>query len=279
MSTSATTSDATKAEWIPPAKVEELFAATAGNKFSGTNRPTAGAREEEEMPRGETSFQFYSLATPNGQKPGILLEELGIPYDAHQVGLGGDQFKSGFVDINPNSKIPAAVDYDGPGGKTVKLFESVSIMVYLAKKHNRFYPTDPVLEAELMNWLFWQVGGQGPMTGAGFGHFFAYAPADQVEARNYGVARYGMEVQRLCSVLDNHLKTRRFMVGEEYTIADMAIFPWFYGLMKNCYNHSSGVGACTFLSVLENYPSAVSWAKRLAERPALQRGLNVCGWK
>lgn len=263
--------------WKPPQKVEELFAATTGNKWASINRPTAGPREEQEVPRGQAPFQFYSLATPNGQKPAILLEELGIDYDAHKIRLDGAQFTSGFVDINPNSKIPAAVDLDGPGGTPVKLFESASILVYLAEKYQRFLPSNPALKAEIMNWLFWQVGGQGPITGACFGHFFVYAPDDKIETRDYGVARYGMEVQRLCSVLENHLATRTYMVGEEYTIADIAIFPWFQQL-RTGYHHSTGVTAANFLSIIENYPNVNAWADRILERPAVQRGMTVCSW-
>ncbi|CAE7543063.1 yghU, partial [Symbiodinium microadriaticum] len=149
-----------------------------------------------------------------------------------------------------------------------------SIMVYLADKYQRFIPSDPALRAEVMNWLFWQVGGQGPITGACFGHFFVYAPDDRGAAREYALARYGMEVQRLCSVLENHLKDRSYMVNEEYTIADMAIYPWFNQLLTG-YNHKSGLTAKDFLSVEENYPSVVAWALRIRERPAVQRGLQV----
>lgn len=188
----------------------------------------------------------------------------------------GDQFTSGFVGVNPNSKIPALLDKEGPDGKPINLFESASILVYLAEKHgNKFYPTDPRLRAEVMNWLFWQMAGFGPMCG-NFGHFMVYAPADKVEARDYGVARYGMEVQRLCSVLDLHLKGRTYVVGEEYTIADMAIYPWFSQLMKG-YKHSSGVSANDFLSI-EKYTNAIAWADRIAQRPAVQRGVTVCNF-
>jgi len=260
-------------EWKPPAKIEELFKATEGNNFSSINAPTAGARTQKELPVGKSSFQFYSLATPNGQKPGILLEELGIDYDAHVVQLSGEQFASGFVSVNPNSKIPAAVDLEGPDGKPIQLFESVSIMVYLAEKYNKFIPTDKRLRQEVFNWLFWQIGGQGPMTG-NFGHFFVYAPGNKKEARDYGVARYGMETQRICSVLENHLATRKFMVGEEYTIADMAIFPWFNQLRVG-YKHKSGIGAAEFLNVAQ-YVHTNAWADRILERPAVKRGITVC---
>jgi len=259
-------------EWTPPAKVEDLFKVTQGNQFSSINSPNAGARTERVLPVGDAPIQLYSLNTPNGQKVGILLEELGVKYDAHVISLSGDQFTSGFVDVNPNSKIPAAIDKEGPGGP-IHLFESASIMLYLAEKYNRFIPTDKRLRTEVMNWLFWQVGGQGPMTG-NFGHFMVYAPADKKDARDYGVARYGMEVQRLCSVLETHLSKRKFMVGEEYTIADMAIFPWF-NQIRGAYKHKSGMSANEFLSV-SKYVHTIAWADRILERPAVKKGLTVC---
>lgn len=264
--------------YIPPNKVESLFSLTQGNTFASTNAPTAGSQSIRSLPIGSESFQYYSLATPNGQKPAILLEELNLPYDAHKISLNGEQFQSGFVELNPNSKIPAAIDLNGPNGKTVKLFESVSIMVYLAEKTQQFIPSDPILRSEVMNWLFWQVGGQGPITGACFGHFFAYAPEDQHAARDYALGRYGMEVQRLCSVLNNHLATRTYLVGEEYTIADMACFPWFQTGLRTGYKTKSGLTACEFLSIEENYPHVVAWADRILARPAVQRGLRVCSF-
>uniref|UniRef100_A0A6B2LER2 Glutathione S-transferase n=1 Tax=Arcella intermedia TaxID=1963864 RepID=A0A6B2LER2_9EUKA len=228
------------------------------------------------MPQGKASFQLYSLGTPNGIKAAIILEELGIDYDAHVINImTGDQFTSGFVSVNPNSKIPAAVDKEvlNDKGEPLKLFESGSIMLYLADKHKRFIPSDAAHRAEVLNWLFWQMAGQGPMAG-NFGHFMVYAPDDKVEARNYGVSRYGMETQRLLSVLDLHLKGRMWMVGEEYTIADMAIFPW-VNQLRTGYKHKSGIGAAEFLSV-ESYGNVIAWANRIAERPAVQRGLTVC---
>ncbi len=187
----------------------------------------------------------------------------------------GDQFTSGFVEVNPNSKIPCAVDRDGPGGEPINLFESGSIMLYFAEKYNRFIPADPRLRTEILNWLFWQMGGQGPMTG-NFGHFFVYAPADKVETRDYGVARYGMEVQRLMDVLDRHLAGKTYMVGEEYTIADMAIFPW-ANQLRTGYVHSSGTSARECLSI-DKYTNVIAWIERLKERAAVQRGMTVCGW-
>jgi GST-like protein len=215
----------TTVSWTPPAKVEELFAGAAGNKFAGINQPTSGAREDKPLERGPAPFQLYSIGTPNGQKVSIMLEELqelGLcDYDAHVIGLGGAQFGSGFVGVNPNSKIPAAVDYDTPDGQPLNLFESGSIVLYLAEKYKKFLSADFRLRAETLNWAFWQMAGQGPMTG-NFGHFFVYAPADKCETRSYGAARYGMEVQRLCHVLDTHLATRTYIVGEEYSIAGTA---------------------------------------------------------
>jgi GST-like protein len=260
-------------DWTPTSKIEAIFKATAGNNFSSINSPKAGARAERELPVGTAPFQLYSLGTPNGQKVGIILEELEIDYDAHVIPLSGDQFNSGFVAVNPNSKIPSAVDKQGPDGKPFNLFESCSIMLYLAEKHNKFLPVDKRLRSEVITWLFWQAAGQGPMTGQ-FGHFMVYAPPDKKEARDYGVARYGMEVQRLCSVLENHLATRKYMVGEEYTIADMAIFPWFNQLRVG-YNHPSGIGAKEFLTVSQ-YVNANAWADRIAVRPAVIRGITVC---
>ena len=177
------------------------------------------------------------------------------------------------MSINPNSKIPAAVDLDGPNGERVNLFESASIVLYFAEKYNRFIPADPVKRAEVFNWVFWQMGGLGPMCG-NFGHFMVYAPEDKVETRDYGVARYGMEVQRLCSVLDKHLEGRTFLVGDEYSIADMVSYPWFHALRIG-YKHPSGIVANDLLSI-DQYKNAIAWADRIAERPAVKRGLLVC---
>lgn len=203
-----------------------------------------------------------------------MLEELGVDYDAHFINIGkGEQFTSGFVSVNPNSKIPAMLDKDGPGGAPINVFESASIMIYLAEKYGHFFPSDPRLKTEILNWLFWQMGGFGPMCG-NYGHFMVYAPADKVEARDYGVARYGMEVQRLLSVLDQHLASRTFLVGEEFTIADMATFPWANQLLIG-YKHTSGIDANGFLSV-EKYANVLAWVERIRARPAVQRGMVVC---
>lgn len=175
------------AEWAPPSTIEVLYERDAKHVFSGINKPTAGARVEKAVLVGDAALQLYSLATPNGQKVGIILEELGIEYDAWVTNIGrGEQFTSGFVEINPNSKIPCAVDREpADGGPAVKLFESGAILVYLAEKYNRFIPQDARQRAQCMSWLMWQMAGQGPMTG-NFGHFFVYAPGNQVSTRNYG---------------------------------------------------------------------------------------------
>ena len=269
-------------EWIPPKKIEELFAATSGNSFSGINRPTSGAREEKELSKGSAPVQLYSLATPNGIKVSILFEELeeagtGFSYDAFLINIGqGDQFTSGFTEVNPNGKIPACVDTDGPGGKTVHLFESGSICLYFAEKYNKFIPTDPIAKAEMMNWVFWQMGSQGPMSGQ-FGHFFVYAPKDKLETRSYGTARYGMEAQRLCDVLDKALEGKDYLVGNELTLADIICFPWFRQLQVG-YPHSSGLKAAEFLTI-EKYNNALRWAEKLEQRPGFARGIQVCGWE
>lgn len=220
---------------------------------------------------------MFSLATPNGHKVGILLEELGVDYDAHVINIGkGDQFTSGFVSVNPNSKIPALLDKDGPDGQPISVFESVSICLYLAEKFKSpLLPADFRLRTEVLNWLMFQTSGQGPMTG-NFGHFFVYAPPDKLEARDYGVGRYGMEVQRICSVMDRHLEGRTYFVGEQYSLADVVLFPWFHQLRVG-YKHSSGVAAAQFLRV-DQYTNCNAWADRILARPAVVRGLQVCSW-
>eukprot|EP00041_Stephanoeca_diplocostata_P002319 m.25495 g.25495 ORF g.25495 m.25495 type:complete len:299 (+) comp13185_c1_seq1:141-1037(+) len=274
------TSNPPRREWQPPPTIESLFHATEGNKFAGFNRPISGALSEDPVEVGSAPIQLYSLATPNGQKVGILLEELGVEYDAHVIRLQGDQFKKGFVEVNPNSKIPALLDrdpisIDGTTGE-IRLFESGSIMLYLAEKYQRFIPRSHAHRAQMLNWVFWQMAGQGPMTG-NYGHFFVYAPSNQVETRDYGVARYGMEVQRLCSVLDQHLNGRDYLVGDgrgEYTIADMICLPWFH-VLRYGYNHESGVQTVDFLNPSQ-YKNLTRWADALLLRPQVQRGLRVC---
>ncbi|MBQ49341.1 MAG: glutathione-dependent disulfide-bond oxidoreductase [Zetaproteobacteria bacterium] len=268
--------------WQPPATIQDLYEATSGNQFSGINRPTAGARTEGKLPEGDAPVQLYSLATPNGIKVSILFEELeeagcDFSYDAHLINIGqGDQFLSGFVDVNPNSRIPACVDQQGPEGQSINLFESGSICLYFAEKYDKFLGQTPGDKPSIMNWVFWQMGSQGPMSGQ-FGHFFVYAPKDKCETRDYGSARYGMEVQRLCDVLDKHLAGRKYLVGDQYSLADIMVFPWFYQMMRG-YPHESGIKANEFLDVSQ-YRNAVAWSENIQQRPAVQRGLTVCGSK
>eukprot|EP00924_Labyrinthula_sp_SR-Ha-C_P013884 augustus_masked-scaffold_5-processed-gene-16.26-mRNA-1 protein AED:0.32 eAED:0.32 QI:0/-1/0/1/-1/1/1/0/267 len=260
-----------EAKWVAPSKIEKLFEAAAGNKFASVNSAEAGARTQEDLPKGDKPYQLYSLGTPNGVKIGIMLEELGVEYDAYTINImKGDQFKSGFVDINPNSKIPAMLDQSAE--PEIRLFESGSILMYLADKHKKFIPPmeEPAKRAEVINWLMWQMGS-APYFGQ-FGHFYRYAPADQVEARNYGVARYGMEVQRLLSVLDKHLAASNYMCGNDeadYSIADIAIYPWVTVLF-----HPQGYNAKEFLST-DKYTNVLGWVDRISKRPAVQAGEKV----
>eukprot|EP00940_MAST-03C_sp_MAST-3C-sp2_P000038 g38.t1 len=282
--------DEESVEWVPPRKIEDLYVKTEGNMFSSINRPTAGWRNSRELPRGSAPFQLYSLATPNGWKVGILLEELNVSYDAHIINIGlGEQFSRGFLGANPNSKIPAAIDYDTLDGKPIALMESAAIMIYLSEKYDRFMPRDSRLRMECLQWMFFQTGSQGPNTG-NFGHFYVYAPPTAVDARNYGVARYGMEVQRICDVLDRHLSglgnfsgkstmrpkgPRDFLVGDMYTVADMCLFPWAYMLRKRGYDRPGQSKARDFLSI-SKYKYLTRWLDRIAARPAVQRGIRVC---
>ncbi len=244
-----------------------------GGQFASINRPTAGAQTEVELKVGKHPLQLYSLATPNGQKVTILLEELlaaghtGAEYDAWLINIGkGDQFGSGFVDINPNSKIPALADHaPKDGGKPIRLFESASIMTYLAEKFGAFLPSETRARAETFNWLFWQMGS-APFVGGGFGHFFSYAPMKI----QYAIDRYAMEAKRQLDVLNRQLAENEFVSGSEYTIADMAIWPWYGRLALD----ESYPDAGTFLSTHE-YKNVLRWAKQLAERPALKRGVMV----
>jgi GST-like protein len=240
-----------------------------GGKFASTNRPIAGATHEKELPVGKHPLQLYSLATPNGQKVTIMLEELlaaghkGAEYDAWLIRIhDGEQFGSGFVGVNPNSKIPALMDRSGP--KPIRVFESGAILMHLAEKFGAFLPTDPGPRAECLSWLFWQMGS-APYLGGGFGHFYHYAPT-KIE---YAIDRFAMEVKREMDVLDRQLATNEYVAGKEYTIADMAIFPWYGGMAKGLrYN------AGEFLSVHE-YKNVVRWADMLAARPAVKRGNMV----
>ncbi|MFB2553397.1 glutathione-dependent disulfide-bond oxidoreductase [Ensifer soli] len=241
----------------------------SGGRFASINRPIAGATHDRELPVGRHPLQLYSLGTPNGQKVTILLEELlerghqGAEYDAWLVDIGkGEQFGSGFVEVNPNSKIPALVDRSGAA--PVRVFESGAILVYLAEKFGAFLPEDASARAETLSWLFWQMGS-APFLGGGFGHFYAYAP----EKFEYPINRYAMEVKRQLDVLDRRLAENEFIAGDTYTIADMAIWPWYGGLVKGWL-----YGAGEFLSV-ETYRHVNRWADQLFARPAVARGRKV----
>ncbi|NMP16240.1 glutathione-dependent disulfide-bond oxidoreductase [Thalassotalea sp. Y01] len=240
-----------------------------GGQFASINRPIAGATHEKQLPVGKHPLQLYSLATPNGVKVTILLEELlakGIKeaeYDAHIIKiLDSDQFSSGFVAVNPNSKIPALVDRSGE--QEINVFESGSILLYLADKFGEFIPKDSAKRAQCMNWLFWQMGS-GPYLGGGFGHFYAYAP----EKFEYPIERFAMETKRQLDVLDIHLANNHYMCGDQYTIADMAIFPWYGGLVLGLL-----YDAAEYLDV-KSYTHLVRWAEELAERETVKRGKIV----
>ena len=240
-----------------------------GGKFANINRPIAGATHEKALPIGKHPLQLYSLGTPNGQKATIMLEELlalGIKeaeYDAWLINIGeGDQFSSGFVDINPNSKIPALVDRSG--SDPIRIFESGSILIYLAEKFSVFLPTTQPERAETLSWLFWQVGS-APFAGGGFGHFYAYAP----EKYEYPINRFAMETKRQLDVLNQRLADHKYIAGDDYTIADMAILPWYGALVKG-WLYDAG----EFLSVHE-YPHVIRWADEVFARPAVQRGRRV----
>ena len=240
-----------------------------GGQFASINRPIAGPTHDKELPVGRHPLQLYSLATPNGVKVTVMLEELlalghtGAEYDAWLIKIGdGDQFGSGFVEVNPNSKIPALMDSSGP--EPIRVFESGAILMYLAEKFGAFLPTEPAKRAECLSWLFWQMGS-APFLGGGFGHFYAYAPI-KIE---YAIDRYAMEVKRQLDVLDRQLAEQPYIAGADYTIADMAIWPWYGALVKGLV-----YGAGEFLQVQE-YQHVQRWADQVAERPAVQRGRKV----
>lgn len=239
------------------------------NRFANINQPTAGARFERELPVGKQPLQLYSLATPNGQKVSILLEELlqlGITaaeYDAWLINIGdGDQFGSGFVDINPNSKIPALVDHSVT--PTIPVFESGSILLYLAEKFGAFIPVAAAERAACLSWLFWQMGS-APYVGGGFGHFYAYA----AEKQRYPIDRFTMETKRQLDVLDQQLADHEFIAGAAYTIADIAVWPWYGGLVSN-----QAYAAAEFLDA-GSYKNLLRWQQQIAERPAVRRGRLV----
>ena len=241
----------------------------SGGRFAAINRPIAGPTHDKELQVGKHPLQLYSLGTPNGVKVTILLEELlalghkGAEYDAWLVNIGeGTQFSSGFVSANPNSKIPALMDHSVSPPQRV--FESGSILLYLAEKFGEFLPKDPRKRTEALSWLFWQMGS-APFLGGGFGHFYAYAPT-KIE---YAIDRYAMEVKRQLDVLDRHLATNEYMAGDEYSIADMAIWPWYGAVVLGVV-----YGAGEFLAVHE-YKNVLRWTKQVGERPAVKRGRMV----
>jgi len=241
----------------------------SGGRFANINRPIAGPTHEKELPVGRHPLQLYSLGTPNGVKVTVMLEELlaaghaGAEYDAWLIRISeGDQFGSGFVAANPNSKIPALIDRSGP--VPVRVFESGAILLYLAEKFGAFLPTDPAARTECLSWLFWQMGS-APYLGGGFGHFYAYAPF-KIE---YAIDRFAMEVKRQLDVLDRHLAEHEYMAGPEYTIADIAIWPWYGALAKGLI-----YGAGEFLQVQE-YTHVQRWTDAIAARPAVRRGRMV----
>jgi GST-like protein len=240
-----------------------------GGQFANINRPVSGATHEKELPVGKHPLQLYSLATPNGVKVTVMLEELlalghtGAEYDAWLIRIGeGEQFGSGFVAVNPNSKIPALLDRSG--AEPVRIFESGAILLYLAEKFGEFLPANHPARAETLSWLFWQMGA-GPFLGGGFGHFYAYAPT-KIE---YAIDRYAMEVKRQLDLLDKRLADNEYIAGADYTIADMAIWPWYGAVVQNL-----AYGAAEFLNVQE-YSHLGRWVETIAARPAVQRGRMV----
>jgi GST-like protein len=256
-----------QAEYVPP-KIW-TWDKESGGRFANINRPVAGPTHDKELPVGQHPLQLYSLGTPNGVKVTVMLEELlaaghgGAEYDAWLINIGeGDQFSSGFVGANPNSKIPALVDRSG--ATPIRVFESGAILIHLAEKFGAFLPTDPAKRAETLSWLMWQMGS-APFLGGGFGHFYAYAPFKQ----EYPINRYAMEVKRQLDVLDRQLAESEYIAGSDYTIADMAIWPW-YGALAKGLVYDAG----EFLQVQE-YRNVQRWTDQLAARPAVKRGRMV----
>ena len=242
----------------------------SGGKFASINRPIAGATHDKEWPVGKHPLQLYSLATPNGVKVTVMLEELlalghsGAEYDAWLIKIqDGEQFGSGFVGVNPNSKIPALMDRSD-AANPIRVFESGAILMHLAEKFSAFLPTEPARRAECLSWLFWQMGS-GPFLGGGFGHFYAYAP----EKFEYPINRFAMEVKRQMDVLNRRLAEHEYIAGSDYTVADMAIWPW-YGALAKGQLYEAG----EFLQVQE-YTHVLRWANQVAQRPAVQRGRKV----
>jgi len=258
----------TKSSEYTPPKVWR-WQSENGGAWSGINRPVAGSTHQKKLAVGKHPLQLYSMGTANGAKVTIMLEELlaqgieGAEYNAHFISISaGDQFGSDFVEINPNSKVPALVDYSG--AKPVRIFESGAILLFLAEKFDALLPKESAARAECLSWLFWQVGS-APFIGGGFGHFYAYAP----EKIKYCIDRFTMEVKRQLDVLDKHLETHRFLVGGQYTIADIAVWPWYAGAVL--YN---GYDAAEFLDT-QSYRHVVRWAKEIESREAVQRGKRV----
>jgi GSH-dependent disulfide-bond oxidoreductase len=240
----------------------------SGGRFASINRPIAGPTHEKELPVGRHPLQLYSLATPNGVKATVMLEELlalghkGAEYDAWLIKIDGNQFGSGFVAVNPNSKIPALMDRSGP--EPIRVFESGAILVHLAEKFGALLPSGGQARAECLSWLFWQMGS-APFLGGGFGHFYAYAPT-KIE---YAIDRYAMEVKRQLDVLDRRLADNEYLAGKDYTIADIAVWPWYGGLVKGVL-----YGAGEFLAV-QDYKNVQRWTDAIAKRPAVKRGRMV----
>jgi GST-like protein len=258
----------TSSEYTPPSVWK--WNKDLGGRFASINRPIAGSTHEKDLPVGKHPLQLYSLATPNGVKVTVMLEELltlghsGAEYDAWLIKIGdGDQFGSGFVGANPNSKIPALMDH--ATATPTRVFESGSILLYLAEKFGEFLPADPAKRAECLNWLFWQMGS-APYLGGGFGHFYAYAPT-KIE---YAIDRFAMETKRQLDVLERHLADNQFMAGDEYTIADMAIWPWYGNLTTGAMYGESA----TFLET-HTYTNVLRWRDEIAERAAVKRGRMV----
>ena len=242
-----------------------------GGEWAKINRPIAGATKDIKLPVGKNPLQLYSMATPNGVKVTIMLEELlalgisGAEYDAYMINISdGDQFGSDFVAINPNSKIPALMDHSNSTGKPVRVFESGAILLYLADKFNAFIPSELEARVECLSWLFWQMGS-APYLGGGFGHFYSYAPSKM----EYPIDRFTMEIKRQMDVLDKHLADKQFMCGDEFTIADIAIWPWYGNLVLDTL-----YGAAEFLQA-ESYTNLVRWTHALSQRAAVQRGRMV----
>ena len=255
------------AEYVPP--TIWTWNKDNGGRFANINRPIAGPTHDKELPVGRHPFQLYSLGTPNGVKVTVMLEELlaaghaDAEYDAWLIRINeGDQFGSGFVAVNPNSKIPALMDRSGP--VPIRIFESGAMLVHLAEKFGTFLPTDPAARAETLSWLFWQMGS-APYLGGGFGHFYAYAPM-KIE---YAIDRFAMEVKRQLDVLDRRLAASEYLAGDQYTIADMAVWPWYGGMAKGLLYEGG-----EFLQVQE-YKNLIRWTDMIAERPAVKRGRMV----